>query len=74
MHDRSLTGWQSPYIEYGQIPVLMAGYTLHTDILGARATGMATLLVTDHGSLAGMDIDTCIEHSGISPDFITPSI
>ena len=54
--------------------VLMVGDTLHTDILGARAAGMATLLVTDHGSLAGMDIHTCIERSGISPDFITPSI
>ncbi|GGY72287.1 HAD-IIA family hydrolase [Marinobacter zhanjiangensis] len=54
--------------------VLMVGDTLHTDILGARAAGMATLLVTDHGALAGMDIHSCIERSGISPDFITPSI
>ncbi|WP_166256993.1 TIGR01459 family HAD-type hydrolase [Marinobacter salicampi] len=54
--------------------VLMVGDTLHTDILGARAAGMATLLVSDHGSLAGMDINSCIELSGISPDFVTPSI
>lgn len=54
--------------------VLMVGDTLHTDILGAWAAGMATVLVTDHGSLAGMDVDICIDRSGISPDFITPSI
>lgn len=54
--------------------VLMVGDTLHTDILGARAAGMATLLVSDFGSLAGMDINACIEYSGISPDYIAPSI
>lgn len=54
--------------------VLMIGDTLHTDILGARAAGMATLLISGHGSLAGMDIDACIEYSGISPDFIAPAI
>lgn len=54
--------------------ILMVGDTLHTDILGARAAGMATLLVSDHGSLAGIEINTCIKQSGISPDFITPSI
>lgn len=54
--------------------VLMIGDTLHTDILGAGAAGMATLLVSDHGSLKGMDIDDCIHQSGISPDFIAPGI
>ncbi|TGN38801.1 HAD-IIA family hydrolase [Marinobacter confluentis] len=54
--------------------VLMIGDTLHTDILGGRASGMATLLICNHGSLKGMDIDSCIRQSGISPDFIAPSI
>ncbi|MGM0570006.1 HAD-IIA family hydrolase [Marinobacter sp.] len=54
--------------------VLMVGDTLHTDILGARATGMASLLVSSHGSLAGMNLDSCIRQSGITPDFVTPSI
>ena len=54
--------------------VLMVGDTLHTDILGGQAAGMATLLVTDHGALQGMDIQECIHRSGICPDFITPAI
>lgn len=54
--------------------ILMVGDTLHTDILGGQAAGMATLLVTDHGALQGMDIAACIERSGICPDFITPAI
>lgn len=54
--------------------ILMVGDTLHTDILGARAAGMATLLVSSHGSLAGMDLDACIDQCGIVPDFIAPSI
>jgi ribonucleotide monophosphatase NagD (HAD superfamily) len=52
----------------------MVGDTLHTDILGASAAGMATLLVSAHGSLAGMDINACIEYSGISPDYIAPGV
>lgn len=54
--------------------VLMVGDTLHTDILGGQAAGMSTLLVTDHGALQGMDIDACIQRSGICPDFIAPAI
>lgn len=54
--------------------VLMVGDTLHTDILGARAAGMATLLVTDYGALAGLDVEACIDRSGIAPDFIAPAL
>jgi HAD superfamily hydrolase (TIGR01450 family) len=54
--------------------ILMVGDTLHTDILGAAAAGMATLLVCDHGSLKGMDIGRCIRQSGVSPDFLAPAI
>ncbi|MFL1407049.1 HAD-IIA family hydrolase [Marinobacter sp. M1N3S26] len=54
--------------------ILMVGDTLHTDILGARTKGMASLLVTGHGSLAGLDLETCIRTSGITPDFVTSSI
>ncbi|WP_150911483.1 HAD-IIA family hydrolase [Marinobacter halotolerans] len=54
--------------------ILMVGDTLHTDILGAQAAGMATLLVCNHGSLKGMNIDDCVRQSGITPDWVAPSI
>lgn len=54
--------------------VLMVGDTLHTDILGGQSAGMKTLLVTDHGSLNGLDIGACITRSGITPDFVAPHI
>jgi len=54
--------------------ILMVGDTLHTDILGGQASGMSTLLVTDHGALQGMNIEACIQRSGICPDFIAPAI
>ncbi|PHP26381.1 HAD-IIA family hydrolase [Limimaricola cinnabarinus] len=54
--------------------VLMVGDTLHTDILGARAMGFASALVTDHGPLAGADIVAAIDRSGIMPDFVIPHI
>lgn len=54
--------------------ILMVGDTLHTDILGAQAVGMATLLVTGYGSLKGMDIPDCLAQSGIVPDFQVPAI
>ncbi|WPY94349.1 HAD-IIA family hydrolase [Limimaricola variabilis] len=54
--------------------VLMVGDTLHTDILGARAMGFASALVTDHGPLAGEDIVAAIDRAGIIPDFVIPHI
>lgn len=54
--------------------ILMVGDTLHTDILGGQNAGMKTLLVTEEGSLQGMNIPDCIAQSGIAPDFIAPGI
>ncbi|RVV99083.1 HAD-IIA family hydrolase [Mesobaculum littorinae] len=54
--------------------VLMVGDTLHTDILGGAQAGFATALVTDEGSLAGLDVDHAIARAGITPDFIVPRI
>ncbi|SFP15344.1 HAD-IIA family hydrolase [Tranquillimonas alkanivorans] len=54
--------------------VLMVGDTLHTDILGGRAMGFATALVTDFGSLKGADIDVAAERADIMPDFVIPRI
>jgi len=53
---------------------LMIGDTLHTDILGGAAAGMATALVTGHGVMRGLDVDACIAEAAIVPDFILPSI
>ena len=54
--------------------VLMVGDTLHTDILGARAMGFASALVTEHGPLAGEDVIAAIDRAGIVPDFVIPHI
>lgn len=54
--------------------VVMAGDTLHTDILGATVAGFSTALVTGQGVMRGLDIKSCIEASGIHPDFILPTI
>lgn len=52
----------------------MIGDTLHTDILGGQAAGLATILVTDHGLFAGRDVAPFISESGLTPDIILPSI
>ncbi len=54
--------------------VLMVGDTLHTDVLGGCHAGFATALVTDYGSLAGLDVIDAIERSEIVPDFIVAHI
>ncbi|WP_323752712.1 HAD-IIA family hydrolase [Marinobacter sp.] len=54
--------------------LLMVGDTLHTDILGGRNSGISTMLVTAHGALQGLDVNACLEASGIVPDFIGPEI
>lgn len=50
--------------------IAMVGDTLHTDVLGGRAAGMGTVLVTRHGLFAGLDPQRFVEASGIVPDFI----
>lgn len=52
----------------------MIGDTLHTDILGGLAAGLGTILVTDHGILAGRDAAPFVRASGIHPDHILPAI
>lgn len=52
----------------------MIGDTLHTDILGGQAAGLTTILVTDHGLFAGRDTAPLIARSGITPDYVLPSI
>jgi glycerol-1-phosphatase len=50
--------------------IAMVGDTLHTDILGGKAAGMGTVLVTQHGLFAGRDVHPYIARSGIVPDVI----
>lgn len=50
--------------------VAMVGDTLHTDILGGRAAGFASVLIADHGLFAGRDLDSYIARSRIVPDII----
>jgi HAD superfamily hydrolase (TIGR01450 family) len=52
--------------------VVMVGDTLQTDILGGRAAGLATALVSGYGALAAIDHEAAIRRSGIVPDFILP--
>jgi len=57
----------------GAIPrdrILMVGDSLHTDILGGAAAGIATALVTDFGFFKGVDPYTSIIRSGIVPDLL----
>lgn len=50
--------------------IVMVGDTLQTDILGGRAAGVKTALVTGHGALLGADVTRAIAVSGIVPDYI----
>jgi glycerol 3-phosphatase-2 len=50
--------------------IVMVGDTLQTDILGGRAAGLKTALITGFGALRGMDADGAIARSGIVPDYV----
>ncbi|MGI9480566.1 MAG: HAD-IIA family hydrolase [Hyphomicrobiaceae bacterium] len=54
--------------------IAMVGDTLHTDILGGAAAGLATILVTDNGVLRDLDLQQCLDASGIVPDYVVPHI
>lgn len=53
--------------------IAMVGDTLHTDILGGAQAGWKTVLVTGHGLLRDLDVESAIERSGIRPDYIVPT-
>lgn len=58
----------------GSNRVAMVGDTLHTDILGAQACDLDTVLVTRDGLFAQEPVEQFITDSGIFPDWIIPSI
>lgn len=53
--------------------IAMVGDTLHTDILGGKAAGFGTVLISDHGLFRGKNVASYIKTSGIVPDFIAPT-
>ncbi len=50
--------------------VLMVGDSLHTDILGAQATGIRSALIAGYGFFDGEDAQAAIASCGIVPDFV----
>jgi len=50
--------------------IAMVGDTLHTDVLGGRAAGVGTVLISSHGLFRGLDPMPFVAASGIIPDFI----
>jgi len=56
--------------EVDRARVVMVGDSLHTDILGARAYGIASALVPGFGFFAGGKVEQAIERTGIVPDFL----
>lgn len=61
------TGWD-------QTRIAMVGDTLHTDILGGNAAGLATVLITGHGLFRYGGAEAAMEKSGIQPNFITRAV
>ena len=53
--------------------IVMVGDTLQTDILGGKAAGVRTALITAHGALKGLDVESAVSKSGITPDYIMPN-
>ncbi|RVT83337.1 TIGR01459 family HAD-type hydrolase [Rhodobacteraceae bacterium CCMM004] len=49
---------------------VMVGDSLHTDILGAQAAGVASALIRDYGFFAGQDVDAAIARAGIAPTYV----
>lgn len=50
--------------------VVMVGDSLHTDILGAQAAGLASALIAGFGFFAGHDAVAAITRTGIRPDHV----
>ncbi|MEM9585036.1 MAG: HAD hydrolase-like protein [Pseudomonadota bacterium] len=50
--------------------IVMVGDSLHTDVLGAHAAGVASVLIAEFGFFAGQDVSNAISLSGIEPTYI----
>ena len=54
--------------------VAMVGDSLHTDILGASAAGLQSVLVTGYGLFREGGSDAMISACGIAPDWIVSTL
>ncbi|MGB0866425.1 MAG: HAD-IIA family hydrolase [Granulosicoccaceae bacterium] len=50
--------------------IVMVGDSPHTDILGARQAGIKSVLIQDHGLLAGQNLRRRLEEARIWPDYV----
>ena len=59
---------------YDRRRVAMVGDSLHTDILGASASGLLSVLVTGYGLFRDGGSDAMIKSCGIAPDWIVSTL
>ena len=54
--------------------IAMVGDSLHTDILGATAAGLMSVLVTDYGLMRGLNVSKICQKTSINPHIIAPRL
>ncbi len=54
--------------------IAMVGDSLHTDILGAIAAGLISVLVTDYGLMRGLNVPRICQQTSIHPHIIAPRL
>ena len=54
--------------------IAMVGDSLHTDILGAAAAGLMSVLVTDYGLMRGLNVSKICQQTSIYPHIIAPRL
>ena len=54
--------------------IAMVGDSLHTDILGATAAGLISVLVTDYGLMRGLNVPRICQQTSIHPHIIAPRL
>ncbi len=54
--------------------IAMVGDSLHTDILGATAAGLMSVLVTDYGLMRGLNVSKICQQTSIYPHIVAPRL
>lgn len=54
--------------------ILMVGDSPHTDVLGARISGIDSCMTVDFGLLRGQDLNARLAQAGVWPDFVLSSV